>query len=85
MGGDLHVKAIPHNSWQLNSASGTIRLDLPPAVNFELDASTDSGNLQADRDDITKVDSDVRHFHQEVNGGGTRVEVHTGNGTIVIR
>jgi DUF4097 and DUF4098 domain-containing protein YvlB len=50
-GGDLCIKAIPHGDWQLNSVSGNIRVELPAAAKFELDASTDSGNVLVDRDD----------------------------------
>jgi Putative adhesin len=84
-GGDLHVKAIPHYDWKLRSASGTIRLDLPQTANFELDASTDSGNLQCDRDDFAKLDPDLHHLHQKVNSGGIRVDAHTASGKILIR
>ncbi len=83
--GDLHVKAIPHDDWALNSASGKIRLELPPAVKIELEASTNSGEFQVDRDDIVRPDSDARRLHQKVNGGGARIGVHSGSGTIVIR
>lgn len=84
-GGDLHVRAIPHDDWHLSSASGNVRLELPPLAGFELDASTDSGELQVDRDDVAKPDSDTRQLHQKVNGGGKRIEVHTGSGRITIR
>jgi DUF4097 and DUF4098 domain-containing protein YvlB len=84
-GGDLHVKATPHDDWQLNSSSGNIRVELPPAAKFELDASTDSGGFQVDRDDIAKPDSDTRQLHQKINGGGKRIDVHTGSGRIAIR
>jgi Putative adhesin len=83
-GGDLHVKAVPHDDWQLNSASGNIRFELPPAAKFELDASTNSGEFQVNRDDIARPPSDVRHLHQQVNGGGRRIQAHTGSGKIVI-
>lgn len=83
--GDLHVKAIPHDDWQLSSVSGSIRLELPPAVKFELDAATNSGNVLVDRDDIAKPDAPVSHLHQQVNGGGKRIEAHTNGGMIVIR
>src|SRR5262249_1080015 len=32
--GDLHVKAVPHDDWQLNSKSGTIRIELPSGSSF---------------------------------------------------
>ena len=84
-GGDLRVKAIPHDAWQLNSASGNIRLELPPALKAELNASTDSGEFQLDRDDITKPDAGSHHFQQQVNGGGAHIDAHTVSGRIVIR
>jgi hypothetical protein len=62
-----------------------IRLELPPAAKFKLDAATNSGNVLVDRDDIAKPDAPVSHLHQQVNGGGTRIEAHTNGGMIVIR
>lgn len=84
-GGDLHVRAIPHDDWQLSSASGNVGLEFPPVAKVELDASTETGQLQVDRDDIARPDSDLHHFRQKVNGGGKRIAVHTGSGRIVIR
>lgn len=43
--GNIHVKAIPHKDWQLDSASGAIQIELPPSARFELDASTKTGEL----------------------------------------
>jgi hypothetical protein len=83
--GDLHVRAIPRDDWQLSSASGNIRLDLPPVANLELRASTDSGAFQFDRDDIARPDADLHHFHQKISGGGKQIEVRTRSGKIVIR
>jgi hypothetical protein len=84
-GGDLHVKAIPHEDWHLTSATGSVRLELPPAPKFELDASTETGRFQIDLDGIAKPDSDIHQFRENVNGGGKRIEVHTDSGRIVIR
>jgi hypothetical protein len=84
-GGDLHIKAIPHGDWQLNSVSGNIRVELPAAANFELDASTDLGSVVVDRDDIAKPVAAVLHLHQQINGGGKHIDAHTNAGTIVIR
>jgi hypothetical protein len=83
--GDLHVRAIPHDDWRLRSASGNVRLDLPLAAKLELDVSTTSGEVQVDREDIIKPNSDPLHFYQTLNGGGKRIEVRTESGNIVIR
>jgi len=84
-GGDLHIKALPHDDWQLNAVSGNISVELPPAAKFELDATADSGKVLVDREDIAKPDAAVSHLHQRVNGGGKHIEAHTNAGTIVIR
>ncbi|MBZ5720454.1 MAG: DUF4097 domain-containing protein [Acidobacteriia bacterium] len=83
-GGDLHIKALPHDDWVLKSATGNIHVELPPAAGFEVDATTTSGELAIKRDDIARSDSAVRHFHQKVNGGGKQIEVRTESGKIVI-
>jgi hypothetical protein len=83
--GDLHVQAVPHDDWKLNSASGTIRLELPPTATFELDASTASGQLQIERDDLSKPLNDQRQIEQPANGGGKRISAHTESGRIIIR
>lgn len=84
-GGNLHVKAIPHQDWQLSSASGDVRVELPPSAKFELEASTKPGELQFDRDDITRPDANALQLHRAVNGGGKRIAVHTESGRISIR
>jgi hypothetical protein len=83
--GDIHIRAVPHADWQLVSGSGSVRLELPPAVKFELEASTKSGEFQIDREDIARPDAGSRQFHQKVNDGGTRIDVHTESGKIAIR
>jgi Putative adhesin len=83
--GDVHIRAIPHADWQLISRSGSVRLELPPVAKFELEASTKTGEFQIDRDDIAKPDAGSRRLHQELYGGGTRIEVHTESGKIAIR
>jgi hypothetical protein len=83
--GDLHVKGVPHEDWQLNSAAGNIRIELPPAARFEVDATTNFGEVVNDRDDIASTNGEVRHLHRKVNGGGKLIEMHTDIGRIVIR
>jgi Toastrack DUF4097 len=83
--GDLHVKAIPHDDWQLSSSSGNVQLELPSSAKLDLEASTTAGEFQIDRDDIAKPGPDVHRLEQKVNGGGKRIEVHTESGTIAIR
>jgi hypothetical protein len=82
--GTLHIKAVLHDDWQLNSASGTIRIELPPKAAFELDAKTDAGAISINRDDIQNPDPDAREFHQEVNGGGKHIVARSEKGSIFV-
>jgi len=82
--GDLHVKAVPHDDWQLKSVSGNIRVELPPQSGFEIHAATQTGTVIVGRDDLEKPNIEVRHVDQKANGGGKRIELHTGAGKIVI-
>jgi len=83
-GGDLRVKATPHDDWRLSSVSGSIRVELPLAARFEVDATTNSGEVLINRDDIERPNASVRNFRQKVNGGGKRIEAQTESGKIVI-
>src|SRR5215470_2229546 len=83
-GGDLRVKATPHDDWRLSSVSGSIRVELPQAARFDVDATTNSGEVLINRDDIERPNASVRNFRQKVNGGGKRIEAHTESGKIVI-
>lgn len=82
--GDLHVKAVPHDDWELNSATGNVRIELPPAARFEVDTTSVSGQVLINRDDLEKTDTQAHHFVQKANGGGKRVQIRTGKGRIVI-
>jgi hypothetical protein len=72
--GDLRVKPIPHEDWQLSSRSGTVRVELPPASNFELDAMSDSGDVVIARDDLDKPSVGDRSLIRKANGCGKRLE-----------
>jgi DUF4097 and DUF4098 domain-containing protein YvlB len=82
--GDVHVKAVPYDNWQLDSQTGTVRIELPPEAKFEVDASSNSGEITVERND-TEQSGDLHHLYQAVNGGGARIHVRTASGGIVIR
>ena len=83
--GDLTVQAVPHDDWTLHSAMGTIRLRLPQKLSAVVEASTDSGELQVDRDDILKDERNPHSIAGRVGVGGKLVAAHTEKGRIVIQ
>jgi len=82
--GDLHVKAVPHEDWQLSSKSGTVRVELPPDFSFDLDAVSNSGDVVIMRNDLDKPPIGDRRLKRRANGGGKRIEVRTESGKIVM-
>jgi hypothetical protein len=83
--GDLHVKAILYDTWQLTSSAGNVRIEMPDDAKFNLDADTISGSISVERDDMQKPASEIHQLHQRVNGGGSRVSLHSTAGNIFIQ
>lgn len=82
--GTLQIKAVLHDNWRLESRSGNIQIHLPPKAAFSLDASTESGVISIDRDELEQPDSQARQVHEQANGGGKRIVAHSMNGSIFI-
>jgi DUF4097 and DUF4098 domain-containing protein YvlB len=83
--GDVHVKAVLYDTWQLTSRTGNIRIEMPKETKFNLDADAVSGTISVERDDMQKPASEIHELHQQVNGGGTRVSVHSTAGYIFVQ
>ncbi len=81
--GDLHVKAVPHQDWQLSSASGGIRIEVPEAAAFEIDASTKAGSISVQRQDVDNKAGN--ELVQKVNGGGKKIQIRNQQGNIIIQ
>jgi hypothetical protein len=82
--GALHIKAVPSDDWQLQSGSGNIRLELPPQAKFEIEAGSDSGEINIERDDMQKPEGEAHHLHEQVNGGGKHILIRSDKGSISI-
>ena len=75
--GDVHIKAVLWDTWQVTSRSGNVRIELPDEQRFDFDAETVSGSISVERDDMEKPTREIHQLHQQVNGGGIRLSVHT--------
>ena len=62
-----------------------IHVEIPRAARFEVDATTNVGEVLINRDDIERPKAEVRHLNQKVNGGGRRIEMHTNSARIVLQ
>lgn len=68
----------------VQTGSGSVRLTLGESAGFELVASTRSGGISVAQPMTTRVSSRHR-LEATVRGGGARVNVRTGSGSITIR
>jgi hypothetical protein len=82
--GALHIKAIPSDDWQLESGSGNIRIELPPQAKLDIEASSESGEVNIERDDMQKPEGEVHQVHQQLNGGGKHIIARSVKGSISI-
>jgi DUF4097 and DUF4098 domain-containing protein YvlB len=82
--GELSIKAVPWDNWELTSNAGNIRIALPPKAKFDLDVTSNAGQISIERHDVAKADADNHHYRLSVNGGGKRIQAHTTSGSVSI-
>lgn len=82
--GDVRANGVPSNNWYVQTGSGAVKLQLAQANNFDLDASTGSGDLHLGKPVTVQGKLSKHEIHGKVGNGGPKVEVHTGSGDIEI-
>jgi Putative adhesin len=82
--GEIHVKAVNWDDWQLTSVSGNIRVEVPTEAKFQAELSTGSGEISVWRSDMKEPEEGTRQLLQTVNGGGKRIQALSTSGDISI-
>lgn len=82
--GDVHADGVPASNWFVQTGSGGVKLQLAQATNFDLEASTGSGDLHLAKPVTVQGKLSKHEIHGKVGNGGPKVEVHTGSGDIEI-
>ncbi len=84
--GDLRVAGGVYGNWELKSGSGSIYIEPGEESRFEIDASTRSGRLSVENEDMeVPKEPNPRACHQKVNGGGKLVRARSTSGSIFIK
>ncbi len=81
--GNIKVGGAPTSDWKLGTGSGDVEL-WPGSAGITLDASTESGNIHSDREEMTQGTLNRHHVSGKLNGGGPTVHIETGSGEIRI-
>jgi hypothetical protein len=82
--GNVSANGVPASNWFVQTGSGEVKLQLADATNFDLEASTGSGDLHLAKPVTVQGKLSRHEIHGKVGNGGPKVEVHTGSGDIEI-
>ena len=86
--GDISVLGKQAGPWEIRTHSGNVEIERPRDADFDLDASTGSGEVSVGRPVTMIVQGRLREGRRSVNGkvggGGPRLVVHTGSGDVHI-
>lgn len=89
--GDGHVEAVARSgstmgaNWRLESGDGSVSLELPPDLAADVDLHTGDGHIDLDMPVTTEGKIRPNEIHGKLNGGGSLLTIHTGDGSIHLR
>lgn len=82
--GNIEAEGQQTGDWELHTGSGGIRVRLPQNAKFDLMARTSSGSVSTDFPITIQGTVNRRELSGSVNGGGPKLDLHTGSGSIHI-
>ena len=82
--GNIEAQGQQAGDWELHTSSGGIRVRLPESAKFDLMARTGSGSVSTDFPITIQGTVNRRELSGSVNGGGPKLDLHTGSGSIHI-
>jgi Putative adhesin len=89
--GDGHVEVHAANGssmntgWRLETGDGNVTLDLPDALSADVDLHTNDGHIDLDMPVTTAGTVRENAVRGKLNGGGSPLMIHTGDGSIRLR
>ncbi|HUM07197.1 MAG TPA: DUF4097 family beta strand repeat-containing protein [Terriglobales bacterium] len=88
--GDGHVSLTARagsrvqQPWELRTADGSVELEVPADLAADLDLHTGDGHISLNVPLTVEGKFNGQDIHGKLNGGGNRVVVHTGDGSITV-
>lgn len=80
--GRVTIAGTPTDDWSVRTGSGGIDLRLPADAAFDIDARTGSGGITTNHPIEMRGAVSRNHLQGQVRGGGPRIEVSAGSGSI---
>jgi DUF4097 and DUF4098 domain-containing protein YvlB len=88
--GDGHVSLLVRagsrlaHSWDVRTSDGGVSLEIPSDLAADLDLHTGDGHITMNFPLTVEGKIDNQEVHGKLNGGGNRLVVHTGDGSITV-
>ena len=86
--GRVSVTARPgsrvQQSWEVRTSDGSVDLAVPSDLAADLDLHTGDGHISLNLPVTVEGKLDRQDIHGKLNGGGNRLVVHTGDGSITV-
>jgi len=86
--GDIRAQGTPKNLWSVRTGSGNVTLKLPSDAAFDVDLSSNSGNVTVAHPVATTIQGRIQESRKsivgKVRGGGPAISVHTGSGNVQV-
>jgi DUF4097 and DUF4098 domain-containing protein YvlB len=89
--GDGHVDVRARNgssltgNWRLETGDGSVSLEVPGDLAADVDLHTSDGHIDLDMPVTTEGKIRQNEIHGKLNGGGSLLTIHTGDGSIHLR
>ena len=89
--GDGHVEVRAANrifaatGWRLETGDGSVSLEVPANLAADVDLHTSDGHIDLDMPVTTEGKIRENEIHGKLNGGGSLLTIHTGDGSIHLR
>jgi len=80
--GDVEVDGKIASDWRIHTGSGGVEVRLPSDAKFNINARSNSGNVEVHHQFTMQGALKRNHIEGTVNGGGTLLDISTGSGTI---
>ncbi|HYM74420.1 MAG TPA: DUF4097 family beta strand repeat-containing protein [Candidatus Dormibacteraeota bacterium] len=72
-------------SWRLETGDGSVSLEVPSDLSADVDLHTSDGHIDLDMPVVTEGKIRTNEIHGKLNGGGSLLTIHTGDGSIHLR
>lgn len=80
--GGVRIEGNPTSDWTIQTGSGGVGVRVPASAAFDIDARSGSGSINTTHPVVMRGSLSRRHLQGQVRGGGPRLAISAGSGSI---